>query len=576
MTLLPKPRRMRVGDERVVVKGVTPREAVDAGAVPHEQGYRLTVDGSGVRIEAHDQAGLRYARCTLKQITEQADAGGRVEAMEVEDWPDFAARGVMLDISRDRVPTMATLRELVDLLASWKINQFQLYTEHTFAYRDHRVVWEHASPMTAGEIRELDAYCRERGIELVPNQNSFGHLGRWLQHEGYAHLAESREELVPPWGGEPQKSGTLHPDEASEIFLAGLFDELLPHFSSKLFNVGCDETWELGLGRSKAACEARGVVRVYVEFLKRIHKLVTERGRTMMFWGDIVLKHPELIAELPKDVIALEWGYEANHPFDVDCKRFAAAGLRFYVCPGTSTWNTIAGRTDNAMGNLRSAAENGLKHGACGFLNTDWGDNGHWQPLPVSYWGYAYGAAVSWCAAANGEMDIATALDRWAFADRAGVMGAVARDLGNVYQVCGGKSDNRSAVWGIWLDLEKPTDHEAWKPFDVERLRATVRAIDRAIAPLDQAKMERTDAALIAAEYRWAAALLKHLARVGIARLEHPTTMADVPVKLREALAAELEPLIAEHQRLWRARSREGGLSDSAGRLRKVLGMYRE
>lgn len=380
---------------------------------------------------------------------------------------------------------------------------------------------------------------------------------------------------MTPWSTEIQPPITLYPCEESVALLTELFDELLPNFSSRLFNVGCDETWELGQGRSKAACEQRGKVRVYVDFLKEIHKLVAERGRTMMFWGDIVLEHPDLIAELPKDVIVLEWGYEAKHAFDERCGKFARAGLKFYVCPGTSTWNTIAGRTDNAMGNLRSAAENGLKHGARGFLNTDWGDNGHWQPLPVSYLGYGYGAAVSWCAASNGEMDIATALDRWAFADRAGVMGAVARDLGNVYQVSGGKSDNRSAVWGIWLDMEKPTDHEAWKQFDVERLRATVRAIDRAIAPLDRAKMERTDAALITAEYRWAAALLRHLARAGIARLEHPTIMADVPVKLREELAAELEPLIAEHERLWRARSREGGLSDSAGRLRKVLGMYR-
>lgn len=575
MTLLPKPRRMRVGDERVVVKGVAPREVIDAGAVPHEQGYRLTMDGSGVRIEAHDPAGLRYARCTLKQIVEQADAGGRVEAMEVEDWPDFAARGVMLDVSRDRVPTMATLRELVDLLASWKINQLQLYTEHTFAYLAHKTVWEHASPMTAEEIRELDGYCRERGIELVPNQNSFGHLDRWLRHKEYVHLAETPGGCMTPWSKELHPPITLYPGEESLAFLGKLFDELLPNFSSGLFNVGCDETWELGQGRSKAACEERGTVRVYVDFLKEIHKRVSERGHTMMFWGDIVLKHPELIAELPKDLIALEWGYEATHPFDTDCKRFAEAGLRFYVCPGTSTWNTIAGRTDNAMGNLRNAAENGLKHGAIGFLNTDWGDNGHWQPLPVSYLGYGYGAAVSWCAAANGEMDIATALDRWAFADRAGVMGKVARDLGNVYQVCGGKSENASVLFRLWQHLGNPTEHDIWKSFDTERLRATVRAIDRAISPLDQAKMERPDAALIVSEYRWAAALLKHLARAGIARLEHPTTMADVPVKLREELAAELEPLIAEHERLWRARSREGGLSDSAGRLRKVLGMYR-
>ena len=120
-----------------------------------------------------------------------------------------------------------------------------------------------------------------------------------------------------------------------------------------------------------------------------------------MFWGDIILQAPELIPELPQDSIALEWGYEHDHAFDERCAKFAEAGIPFYVCPGTSSWNAVAGRTDNALGNLRSAAENGLKHGAIGYLNTDWGDNGHWQYQSTAYLGYVYGAAVSWAVEAN-------------------------------------------------------------------------------------------------------------------------------------------------------------------------------
>src|SRR5690606_22763173 len=97
----------------------------------------------------------------------------------IEDRPSFALRGAMLDVSRDRVPTMATLRELIELFASWKLNQIQLYTEHTFAYAGHEEVWRDASPLRPDEVRELDALCRARDIELVPNQNCFGHMHRW-------------------------------------------------------------------------------------------------------------------------------------------------------------------------------------------------------------------------------------------------------------------------------------------------------------------------------------------------------------------------------------------------------------
>ena len=70
----------------------------------------------------------------------------------------------MLDVSRNRVPSQQSLRELVSVLAELRINQLQLYTEHTFAYRDHPGVWKDASPLTPEEIRELDHLCREQSI----------------------------------------------------------------------------------------------------------------------------------------------------------------------------------------------------------------------------------------------------------------------------------------------------------------------------------------------------------------------------------------------------------------------------
>ena len=106
----------------------------------------------------------------------------------------------------------------------------------------------------------------------------------------------------------------------------------------------------------------------------------------MQFWGDIILEHPQLVPELPRDVFALEWGYEADHPFAEHGALFSKAGIPFYVCPGTSSWNSIAGRTKNALENQLNAARSGLEHGAVGFLNTDWGDNGHWHRCRSATW----------------------------------------------------------------------------------------------------------------------------------------------------------------------------------------------
>ncbi len=337
----------------------------------------------------------------------------------------------MLDISRGRVPRLETLLELTSHLADFKINEFQLYTEHTFAYRNYEAVWKDWGPLTGEDILKLDAHCRRLGIELVPNQNSFGHLRYWLAYPPLKKLAETSEPWPDQGGAFLRHPATLAPNHPGTLpFLRGLYDELLPNFSSNRFNVGCDETWDLGRGQSRALCEKHGKGRVYLDFLKKIHRETRARGKQMLFWGDIILHYPELVKELPKDVVALNWGYEATHPFDKEAAIFARSKVPFYVCPGTSTWMSLIGRHDTAFANLQSAAVTGKKHGAAGYLNTDWGDGGHLQPLAVSYLPYLVGAAVSWCAESYDEKLLTAVINRDVFLDATGRTGQAALALG--------------------------------------------------------------------------------------------------------------------------------------------------
>ncbi len=380
------------------------------------EGYTLAIDQNGVLIEFREIGGLRAAVATLRQILREH--GRRLPCLKIRDWPDFPRRGVMLDISRGRVPKLTTLLDLADKLADFKINELQLYTEHTFAYRKYKPVWQSWSALTAAEIRKLDARCIELGIDLVPNQNSFGHLQEFLAHPSLRKLAEVAEPYKDASGNFIRHPTTLAPNHPGTLpFLRGLYDELLPNFSSEFFNVGCDETWDLGRGQSKKLCERLGKGRVYLDFLKKIHREVSKRGKRMMFWGDIILKYPKLIRELPHDLIALNWGYEANHPFEREAALFAKSKIPFYVCPGTSTWQTLIGRHDNAFANLRAAAESGRKHGAIGYLITDWGDGGHLQPLAVGWMPILVGASVSWCGKSFDERKLVPVLSRDVFHD---------------------------------------------------------------------------------------------------------------------------------------------------------------
>ena len=431
--------------------------ALSAAAPPHPEGYLLTIDRSGVRIEFRETAGLRAAMATFRQLARQY--GNRLPCLKIRDWPDFSRRGVMLDISRGRVPKLETLLRLASRLADFKINELQLYTEHTFAYARYPSVWQSWGALTGEEIRQLDAHCHQLGIDLVPNQNSFGHLRYFLEHPRLKRLAEVRRPYPDPSGEFIRRPTTLAPAHPGTLpFLRGLYDELLPNFSSRFFNVGCDETWDLGRGQSKSLCAARGHGRVYLDFLKKIHREVAARGKTMMFWGDIILKYPKLVPEMagwnrqlanqfsgespeknsPEPVspnlVALNWGYEADHPFDREAALFARARIPFYVCPGTSSWQTLIGRHDNALANLRAAARAGRKHGALGYLITDWGDGGHPQPLAVSYPVYLAGAALSWCARTFDESKLAPVLNRDVYNDPTGHAAEAALALGRAHR----------------------------------------------------------------------------------------------------------------------------------------------
>lgn len=530
-----------------------------------DQGYRLDVSDAGLFIHATSPAGVFYGACTLCQLLQQCPK--ELPHLAIKDSPDFATRGVMIDVSRDKVPTLETLMAFTDMLAGWKINHVELYTEHTFEYRKHPIVWKNASPITGEDILRYDKFCQERFIELVPNQNTFGHMTRWLEHEEYRDLAEAPYGCDTVWGHRPFPF-TLRPSDPRSLALVrDLCDELLPHFSSKLFNVGMDETVDLGRGRSEEECKKKGVGRVYLDYLLKVYKEVKKRKHTMLFWGDIMIHHPELIPELPKDVIALDWGYEANDPFAEHGEKFKAAGIPFWVCPGTSTWLTIAGRTENCLRNLANAAENGLAQGAVGYLNTDWGDQGHWQYLPVSYLGFLAGAGANWNAGSNGIGSIATALDVLVFQDKAGLMGQIAYDLGNVYLQIEKKIHNSHAIFQA---LAKPLDTTAMidetKPEEFKKAEAI---IVRALEDLKKTKMTTPDAALIKAEYTNAAKML--LLGCKLAQVRYDIKDGKDVSAAKSAVKKELKKVIAEHERLWLSRNRVGGLADSRKRLEDVL-----
>lgn len=539
---------------------------VRSDAAPnHPEGYALTISKSGIEIAYREAAGLRAAEATLRQLLRQY--GRRLPCLKIRDWPDFARRGVMLDVSRGRVPKLETLLDLVEKLADFKINELQLYTEHTFAYRKYRPVWKAWGALTAAEIRKLDARCRELGIDLVPNQNSFGHLREFLAYPPLQKLAEVAAPYPSDAGDFLRRPTTLAPQHPGTLpFLRGLYDESLPNFSSPYFNVGCDETWDLGRGQSRQRCARVGKGRVYLDFLKKIHGEVSRRGRRMMFWGDIILKYPELIRELPQDVIALNWGYEVDHPFEKEAAQFARSKIPFYVCPGTSTWMTLIGRHDNAFANLIAAARAGHRHGAQGYLICDWGDGGHPQPLAVSWLPYLYGANAAWAGKPVSEKTLLAVLSRDVFQDATGVLAKSASALGRAHLKLDCREPNQTPL-GTVIAAPVPEAQELfcrqglkwYARIPAKKIRAALGEINPQIARLQKMGRQQTAAAatkILARELELAARMAAESCHYMLWQQALAAGKTAVAGRLARAGITRLRTLDHEFTALWPRRNK--------------------
>ncbi len=562
---------------QLMLTGGTARvsEPVEVGAqviaLPGDEAYHLAITNDGIRWAWRTPTGRRHAAATLAQLRVQY--GDILPCLVIDDAPVFAKRGVMLDISRDRVPTMAHLYELVDTLASWKMNHLQLYTEHTFAYAGHEDVWRDASPMTAEDVRALDVYCRERGIELAANQNCFGHLSSWFKHSRYAPLAEIAPTGTWDFNGLVTRTGgfSLCPSDPRSLGLVDdLLGQLLPNFSSPLVNIGCDETFDLGQGRSRYEVSRRGRAAVYLEFVAKVCAFAKRHGKRPQFWADIALEHPEALSELPENLIGLAWGYEPDAPFATWCDQLRTAGREVWVCPGTSCWRSITGRTTERRGNLLAAAHDGASHGAAGYLVTAWGDLGHRQQWPITLHALAEGAHRAW----SGETlyDV-RASSLHAFQDRNLAIGAWLDDLGDVdhaLRQIGGRPGTDGAplplrnASAIFTDTAKPVD-ENWLP-DAALWEETAERLEALIDP------ERRGKVPLALPSRLMQRELAHTLAVAMTAVSRALVRrAGTSAEEVDGCADLYRELVAQHRSLWLERSRPGGLDASCAHYQRLI-----
>src|SRR5205807_7687401 len=203
-------------------------------------------------------------------------------------------RGFHDDLSRGPVPTLDFQKKQIRTLAAYKINFFSPYFEHTLAYDSNPLIAPPGGAMTHADVKELVAYAANYHVDIVPEQEAFGHLHHVLKYEIYSPLGETPHGHVLA----PGQPGSLP-------LIRQMFSEINALFPSRFVHLGADETFELGRGQTAYRVKAVGIGVVYLDFLKQIADARRPIATNLLFWGEGALSSAELVGTITRDLNAV-------------------------------------------------------------------------------------------------------------------------------------------------------------------------------------------------------------------------------------------------------------------------------
>lgn len=350
-----------------------------------DQGYILEVQEDGIMVQALTETGLFYGHQSVKQLIRHfQDEQGRIRipCMRIVDYPKLRYRGWMDDISRGPIVNMDFLKRMIVIMSEYKMNFFNLYTEHVFKLPEYPDIAP-TDGLAASQVHELEEFAKQYHIEIFGNQQCLAHAEKTLRIPYYLDMADTKANWNP---------GT----EQTYKFLKYQLETVAHAYSSPFFNINCDETEALGTGKAAHYVDsAGGAAQVYADHIRRVYDILKPLGKRVMMWGDIAAKDSAITAQLPQDMLMLVWSYAPSDSYADMMKPFVRRNLDFMVAPGMSMWGSVFPSYETYTMNIANLVRDGFQHGALGMMNTAWDDSG--ESLINSAWhGMCWAAEMAW------------------------------------------------------------------------------------------------------------------------------------------------------------------------------------
>lgn len=382
-SLLINPRGMNANSLHFNTFKTIPSEFSNLNEEIKSQSYELEINDEGIFIRSFGSVGAYYGAVTLAQLIEHS-VDEKIPHLKILDYPDLAVRGISDDISRGQVSTLENFKKIILHIARYKMNAYIPYIEDVLKFDKFPTIGMGRGALTKDEVKEIVSFANQHFIDVIPAFQTLGHYENILSQEEFLKFAEF-----------PGAASLCVSDDSVYIFLEDLLKEVFELFPSKYFHMGADESYDVGLGRSKFLLEKYSLGEVHAQHYKKVYDICKKYGKEVLMYGDIILQHPELLSLVPKDVTIVDWHYRSGDDYP-STKKINDYGFKYFVSP--SVWNflTTFPTNINALPNIQYIIREGIIYKASGMINSNWGDFGAETIKELNLYGYAWSAQCSW------------------------------------------------------------------------------------------------------------------------------------------------------------------------------------
>lgn len=356
-----------------------------------KEGYRLHIEKERVTIESYHPQGLFYGANTLAQIIAQSK-NKKLACTEIVDWANFAYRGISDDISRGQIHTFQQYKKLIRELARYKQNTLMMYIEDAVELFNFSEITQNRPHLTQKEVKDLVGYAEKYYVDIIPIVETLGHQENILNIKAFHKLGEF--------------SGAMSfcvTEPLVYVHLDKVLKEIAQIFKSPYLHIGGDESFDVGMGRSKELAKKMGLPALHLKHYKQVAEICRKYNKKPIIYSDMLLKYPEIFPKIDNDFTIVDWQYAISNNYP-STQKIQQTNLPYWVSPTVFNFNHLFPQNNNAIANIKLLAMAGKANGAKGLITSNWGDLGNESPKDLLTFLYAFNGACAWnIDAANAE-----------------------------------------------------------------------------------------------------------------------------------------------------------------------------